>query len=273
MAVLLAGWAMGIDKANTRTLLNVSFIVIGVVIASFGEIKFVLVGFLFQLGGILFEAIRLVMVQSLLNSAEHKMDPIVSLYYFAPVCAIMNFCFALVFEIPRMTIAEVYNVGLLTLLFNAILAFALNISVVFLVRFSLLNSITTTNIKLQIGRTSSLVLTLCGVLKDIILVFASIAIWGTPVSSLQFFGYSIALGGLIYYKLGGETLKAQFGEINRIWAEYGTRHPALRKIAAFAVAIVLIFLVLGGLAPSVGYNSIQSIIGEDGTTVTANKST
>lgn len=110
-------------------------------------------------------------------------------------------------------------------------------------------------------------------LKDILLVLASIAIWGTPVSPLQFFGYSIALGGLVYYKLGGDTLKAQFGEINRRWAEYGARHPALRKIIAFVVILLLTFLILGSIAPHVGYNSIQSILGEDGTPVTANKIT
>ena len=145
MAVLLAGWAMGVDKADKRILFNVSFIVIGVVIASIGEIKFVFIGFLFQLGGIFFEAIRLVMVQSLVNSAEYKMDPLVSLYYFAPVCAVMNFCFALVFEIPRITMAEVYNVGLFTLLLNAVIAFALNVSVVFLVGFPYLNNIVFNN--------------------------------------------------------------------------------------------------------------------------------
>lgn len=124
---------MGVEKADTRTLFNVSFIVIGVIIASIGEIKFVFIGFLFQVGGIVFEAIRLVMVQSLLSSAEFKMDPLVSLYYFAPVCAVMNFCFSLIFEIPKITMAEVYNVGLFTLFLNAVIAFALNVSVVFLV--------------------------------------------------------------------------------------------------------------------------------------------
>lgn len=84
VAVLLATWALGVAPANLKTLGNVSFIVIGVVIASFGEIKFVMTGFLFQVGGITFEAIRLVMVQRLLSSAEFKMDPLVSLYYFAP---------------------------------------------------------------------------------------------------------------------------------------------------------------------------------------------
>lgn len=125
---------MGAEKVDVTKLFNVSIIVIGVVIASFGEIKFVLIGFIFQLGGIGFEAFRLVLVQSLLSSAEYKMDPLVSLYYFAPVCAIMNFCFALVFEIPRMSMSQLYSVGLWILLLNAMIAFALNISVVFLVR-------------------------------------------------------------------------------------------------------------------------------------------
>ena len=124
---------MGIHKADLKVLFNVSFIVLGVIVASIGEIRFVLIGVLFQLGGILFEAIRLVMVEQLLSSAEYKMDPLVSLYYFAPVCAIMNFCTALVFEIPRIQMDELYHVGLWNLLANAMVAFALNVSVVFLV--------------------------------------------------------------------------------------------------------------------------------------------
>ena len=125
---------MGIHKADLKVLFNVSFIVLGVIIASIGEIKFVLIGVLFQLGGIFFEAIRIVMVERLLSSAEYKMDPLVSLYYFAPVCAIMNFCAAVVFEIPHIQMDELYHVGLWTLLANAMVAFALNVSVVFLVR-------------------------------------------------------------------------------------------------------------------------------------------
>ena len=107
-------------------------------------------------------------------------------------------------------------------------------------------------------------MTLCGVLKDILLVAASIAIWGTPISALQYFGYSIALGGLIYYKLGGTQIKAQFSEMGRAWAEYGARHPAMRKVIVFGGIILFIFVVLGGLAPSVGYDStyLTSVIKE-----------
>lgn len=107
-------------------------------------------------------------------------------------------------------------------------------------------------------------MTLCGVLKDILLVAASIAIWGTPVSALQYFGYSIALAGLVYYKLGGATIKAQLSELNRAWAEYGAKHPAIRKVIVFGSVLLFLFLVLGGLAPKVGYDStyLTSVIKE-----------
>jgi hypothetical protein len=102
-------------------------------IASFGEIKFNLVGFMYQVGGVIFEAIRLTMVQRILNSAEFKMDPLVSLYYYAPACAIMNGVVCLFTELPRMAFSDIERVGYFTLTANAFVAFALNVSVVFLV--------------------------------------------------------------------------------------------------------------------------------------------
>ncbi|RDW64934.1 DUF250 membrane protein-like protein [Coleophoma cylindrospora] len=233
VAVLLASWALGESKPNLKVLFNVSAIVVGVVLASFGEIDFVLIGFIYQVGGIAFEAVRLVLVGKLLSSAEYKMDPLVSLYYFAPICAIMNFIVALFWEIPLVTMPQIYAVGLWTFLANAMVAFLLNVSVVFL-----------------IGKTSSLVLTLCGVLKDILLVAASMMIWGTVVSGLQFFGYSIALAGLVYYKLGAEQLKGYFAEGGRQWADFGSRRPVLRKLIILGSVVMTIFVLLGGLAPT-----------------------
>lgn len=235
VAVLLAGWALGTSKPDMKVLFNVSFIVIGVVIASFGEIKFVFVGFVFQIAGIVFEAVRLVMVQRLLSSAEYKMDPLVSLYYFAPVCAVMNGVLSLVFEVPNLTMDHIWNVGVWNLLANAMVAFALNVSVVFL-----------------IGKTSSLVLTLCGVLKDILLVAASMVIWATAVSALQMFGYSIALGGLVYYKLGADKLKEYLGQGGRVWAEYGAKHPVRRKLIIGATVAATFLFTMGILGPHYG---------------------
>ena len=109
-------------------------------------------------------------------------------------------------------------------------------------------------------------MTLCGVLKDILLVAASIAIWGTPISALQYFGYSIALCGLVYYKLGAATIKAQFSELNRSWAEYGAKRPVVRKLIVFGVVLGLVLIVMVGLAPTVGYDPkmITSVIKESG---------
>ena len=119
---------------------------------------------------------------------------------------------------------------------------------------------------MQIGKTSSLVLTLCGVLKDVMLVAASMAIWGTQVSGLQFFGYSIALGGMVYYKLGYDALKGYAGEAGRQWADFGNRKPVLRRLATITFILFTVFFLLGGFAPSIdattGYlNEAKSKIG------------
>lgn len=95
-------------------------------------------------------------------------------------------------------------------------------------------------------------MTLSGVLKDILLVLASMVIFQDPVSPLQFFGYSIALGGLVYYKLGADKLKENLGGAQRAWAEYGANHPAARKVIIFGGILFTIFLLLGGVASS-GY--------------------
>ncbi|KFX98902.1 hypothetical protein O988_04146 [Pseudogymnoascus sp. VKM F-3808] len=233
VAVLVTGWFFGIQKPNMRVLFNVSFIVIGVVLASFGEIKFVMIGFLFQCGGIMFEAVRLVMVQRLLNSPDSKMDPLVSLYYFAPVCTVFNGLIALAWEVPKVTMPEIHKVGLHNFALNAMVAFALNVSVVFL-----------------IGKTSSLVLTLCGVLKDILLVAASMMIWGTIVTPLQFIGYAIALGGLVYYKLGGEQVRTHMEAASQRWRSMSSRRPLLWRVFMFIVAFCVVYMLVGVLAPS-----------------------
>lgn len=93
-------------------------------------------------------------------------------------------------------------------------------------------------------------MTLCGVLKDVMLVIASMIIWGTPVTGLQFFGYSIALAGMVYYKLGYDAIKGYVGEAGRQWAEFGQARPVLRKISVIVLGVVFLFVLFGGLAPT-----------------------
>lgn len=104
-------------------------------------------------------------------------------------------------------------------------------------------------------------MTLCGVLKDILLIVASMAIWHTPVTKLQFFGYSIALLGLIYYKLGGEKFKEYASQANRSWAEYGVNHPAQRKFVIIGGIVLIALLFVGSLAPGYAPETVKGMLG------------
>jgi hypothetical protein len=83
-------------------------------------------------------------------------------------------------------------------------------------------------------------------------------IWGTPVSGLQFFGYGIALAGLLYYKLGGEQLKQYASSAGRSWNEFGTNRPATRKLVMAGAGLLTMFLLLGGLAPTYAPETVKA---------------
>jgi hypothetical protein len=107
------------------------------------------------------------------------------------------------------------------------------------------------------------------VLKDILLVFASMFLFKDPVTLLQAFGYSIALGGLVYYKLGGEKLKEYLGQGSMKWQELGHSRPVLRKLMVFTAVIISMFFILGSLGPRYApestnqvYNGIGKLIGD-----------
>jgi hypothetical protein len=85
------------------------------------------------------------MIQILLHNL--KMDPLVSLHYYAPVCAGINLVF-LPFTEGLEPFRELHRIGAAVMVSNAGVAFLLNIAAVFLV-----------------GVGSGLVLTLAGVFK------------------------------------------------------------------------------------------------------------
>jgi len=180
VAILLISWTFRIQEPSKKLAVIVVMISSGVALASHGELKFNMVGFLTQAAAVVFEASRLVMIQILLHGL--KMDPLVSLHYYAPVCAVINLAI-LPFTEGLAPFMELMRVGPFILLSNAFVAFLLNVAAVFLV-----------------GAGSGLILTLAGVFKDILLITGSVAIFGTPITPLQVFGYSIALCGLLIFK-------------------------------------------------------------------------
>ena len=67
---------------------------------------------------------------------------------------------------------------------------------------------------------------LTGILKAILLVVASVFLWGTPVTLLQAFGYSIALVGMFYYSAGPETARAHLEACRSSWHRLSGGHPS-----------------------------------------------
>ncbi|GAB7337943.1 hypothetical protein MBLNU457_4324t1 [Dothideomycetes sp. NU457] len=191
IATLLATWAFRLRPVSYSTLSNILVIALGVAIASYGEVSFNVIGIILQLGGVVFEALRIVMVQKLLTpSNEQKMDPLVSLYYFAPACAVMNGLLSLVVEGPRISWEHVLSVGYGTFVMSALVAFTLNVITV-----------------LVIDKTSSLALCLSGIVKTILIISTSVLVFGDSVSVLQFVGFSIATLALLYYQLGWDAIR------------------------------------------------------------------
>ena len=146
VAVLFTSWAWGVAEPSMAKFINIVVIVVGVAIASVGEINFSVIGFLYQVDGIVFEAMRIVMIQVMLSAEGMKMDPLVSLYYYAPVCAAFNIVVAMFSEVPSFQWQDLANTGLTMLFLNALVAFLLNVASVFLVRTTCLPRLNTSKL-------------------------------------------------------------------------------------------------------------------------------
>jgi drug/metabolite transporter (DMT)-like permease len=182
VAVLVFSFFSGLEKTSVMELYIVAVICLGVALTSVGETFFSWVGFTFQSLAILAESSRLVLTNLLMR--QLKLDPLSSLYYIAPMCALMISVPFFYFEYSSLPFERMYTTEFATTMFiNAAVAFTLNVAVVLL-----------------ISNTSALVLTLAGIVKDILLVVLSVVVFGSPVTPLQYAGYSVALLGLNLHK-------------------------------------------------------------------------
>lgn len=182
VAVLIFSFLSGLEKTSMFELYIVVVICVGVAITSVGELQFSYTGFVFQSLAIMAESSRLVLTNILLK--QLKLDSLSSLYYIAPVCACFIGVACAIFESAQLPWDRIFSFDFgYILLANGLVAFTLNVAVVML-----------------INQSSALVLTLAGIIKDIMLVFLSISIFGSPVSNMQYFGYGVALLGLNLHK-------------------------------------------------------------------------
>lgn len=137
IAVFLALCSLRLSTLTIRTTCTLLVIAFGIILASLGEIKFQINGFMYQMGAIVFEAYRLAFTQKILNDEKHKMDPLVSLYYFAPCSAAMIVVMGVLGEWRTIRWEELSEVGWWIWAANGIIAMGLNVAGVFLVSSTL----------------------------------------------------------------------------------------------------------------------------------------
>jgi hypothetical protein len=182
--VYIVGICFRTEKLTVGVSFNMLIIAIGVAIAAYGELNFDTLGVAQQLSALVFEAVRLMLVQVLITRQGMSMNPLQSLYYVSPACAFF-LAFPLVFiEGPKMMAdyALVFDWPMLVL--NASCAFALNLAVFLL-----------------IGKTSALTMNIAGVIKDWMLIFASQHFFHNQVTFLNYAGYVVAFLSVFMYNM------------------------------------------------------------------------
>lgn len=176
----------GIEKRTTENICIMLVISFGVALASYGELNFVLVGVLYQLGAIFTESNRIVLLQILLQNNGIKFNPVQSMYYISPLCFLFLSIPWAVLEKPRLqesrflVTMEEDSYGMF--MGNAITAFALNVAVFLL-----------------IGQTSALAMNIAGVVKDWLLIWISYSFFKAPITPLNIIGYAIAFLAVCYF--------------------------------------------------------------------------
>ena len=182
VAVFIVGCVLGTESYDQNTMANMLVVSVGVAIASYGEINFVVIGVMLQMISICTESTRLTLVQILLQSRGLKLNPVTTLYYIAPCSAgFLLVPFALLeakvlFNDPQV------NYDVFTFLSNAAAAFALNMAVFLL-----------------IGKTSALTMNIAGVVKDWLLIGLSVFLFHSAVTSINLGGYMVAFLGVCWY--------------------------------------------------------------------------
>uniref|UniRef100_A0ACD5X3N9 Uncharacterized protein n=1 Tax=Avena sativa TaxID=4498 RepID=A0ACD5X3N9_AVESA len=177
VAVFLLGTAFGLEEMNCKMLAIMSVISVGVIVASVGEITISWVGVVYQMGGVVAEALRLIFIEIFLKKKGVRLNLISMMYYVSPCSAFCLFIPWLFLEKPKMDASVSWNFPPVTLFLNCMCTFVLNLSV-FLV----------------ISRTSALTARVTGVVRDWSVVLLSAAIFAdTKLTFINIVGYAIAL--------------------------------------------------------------------------------
>ncbi|GLJ06658.1 hypothetical protein SUGI_0044280 [Cryptomeria japonica] len=132
-----------------------------------------------QLGAVVFEATRLVLIQILLTADGITLNPITTLYYVAPCCFVFPCIPWAIVEYPVLVASSSFYLDIKLFCANCLCAFLLNLAVFLLM-----------------GKTSALTMNVVGVVKDWILIAISWSVIKDRVTGVNLMGYCLAFVGV-----------------------------------------------------------------------------
>ncbi|KAF5940498.1 hypothetical protein HYC85_021665 [Camellia sinensis] len=178
--VLNAQNCYSIFEECSRMLLIMSVISFGVLVASYEEIVINWIGLVYQMGGVVGKALRLIFMEIFVKRKGLKLNPISVMYCVSPcrhfLCsALCLFILWIFLKKPKMDTQGTWSFQPVILTLNSLCTFALNLSV-FLV----------------ISHTSALTIRVAGVVKDWVVVLLSAILFAdTMLTMINLFGYGI----------------------------------------------------------------------------------
>jgi drug/metabolite transporter (DMT)-like permease len=176
------GLLFGTETYTHKSALKVFIVGLGVVIASYGDVRANLLGVMLQVGCIVCDAVRCTLLQLVMQHSDVKLTPVGTLYHVAPMAAAILCLPAAVSEFGRL-VHHTSPIPWLWLFLSCAAASSLNVVV-----FTL------------IGKTSALTTSVTGPLKEWVCILTAMIIYKTPVTGQQWLGYAIALVGIFWYQ-------------------------------------------------------------------------
>mmetsp|Transcript_104172 Transcript_104172/g.190846 ORF Transcript_104172/g.190846 Transcript_104172/m.190846 type:complete len:348 (-) Transcript_104172:32-1075(-) len=170
--------ALGMEAPTGTHMIIVCIISFGVFVATFTAAQFSLRGACLQVFATLCEGLRLVLMQSL-TSAGLRLDPVTTVYHVSFASSVALAVASIALEKP--TDPSTVNTRMLAL--NCFIAVFLNVLIATVIK-----------------KTSAVVFTLSGIIKDIGIISASNVMFHSSVGLLQAYGYAMAVFGLCMYK-------------------------------------------------------------------------
>ncbi|KAL8838611.1 MAG: hypothetical protein Q9176_005008 [Flavoplaca citrina] len=180
---------------GTDTYISLVPVIMGVMLASYGDLNATILGFVMTMLGTILAAVKTVTTNRLQTAGLH-LGALELLYRMSPIACIQSLAVAYICgELDSFDVSTLSSQSLLILLVNGTIAFGLNVA-----SFE------------ANKRSGALTMTIAANVKQVLTVVLSVALWHIPVGAMNTCGIALTMLGGAWYgrvELVGKTMKKE----------------------------------------------------------------